>query len=97
MDRDTVLSEIYTALGRVNELREPDSQIACSPDTILFGQAGSLDSLGLVSLLMDVEEAVSARAGRPLMLTDEHAMAQRRNPFRTVGSLADFVLDRLSA
>lgn len=95
MDRVTILEEIYTALRRANELREPDAQIACAEDTVLFGAAGALDSLGLVSLLMDVEEAISTRSGSPLALADEHAMSQRRNPFRTVGSLADYVLIRL--
>lgn len=95
MDRTTVLAEIYTALRRANELREPDAQIACAEDTVLFGAAGALDSLGLVSLLMDVEEAISTRSGTPLVLADEHAMSQRRNPFRTVGALANYVLIRL--
>ena len=97
MDRGVVLDEVYGAIRRANELRELDSRIACAEDTILYGSGGSLDSLGLVSLLMDVEEAVSARSGRPLVLTDEHAMSQRRNPFRTVGSLTDYVLERLNS
>ena len=95
MDRAAVLEEIQGAIRRANELREPDARIACAEDTILYGPSGSLDSLGLVSLLMDVEEAVSARSSRPLVLTDEHAMSQRRNPFRTVASLTDYVLERL--
>lgn len=97
MDRAVVLEEIYGAIQRTNELREPDARIACAEDPILYGPGGSLDSLGLVSLLMDVEEAVSARTGRPLILADEHAMSQRHNPFRTVGSLSDYVLERLNA
>ena len=96
MDRHAVLGEIYSAIRRANELREADAHIACAEDTVLFGAAGSLDSLGLVALLIDVEEAVSDRAGTPTPLTDEHALSQRRNPFRTVGSLADFVVERLN-
>jgi hypothetical protein len=97
MERDGVLEEIYTAVRRANELREPDAQVACAEDTVLYGPAGSLDSLGLVSLLMDVEEAVGTRAGTALTLTDEHAMSMHRNPFRTIGSLADYVVLRLNS
>src|SRR5262245_27967804 len=95
VNRDTVLEEIYSAIRRTNELRAPDAQIPCTPETVLYGAEGNLDSLGLVSLLMDVEEGIGARTGTPLVLTDEHAMSQRRNPFRTIGSLADYVLERL--
>ncbi len=97
MDRNAVLNEIYTALENVNKLREPHEQIACNPDTVLYGATGSLDSLGLVSLLMDIESSVSACSGKSLMLIDEHAMSQRRNPFRSVSSLADYILDRLGS
>jgi acyl carrier protein len=97
MDREAVLREIYDAIRRVNELREPGDRLACAEDTVLYGPGGALDSLGLVSLLLDVEEAVNARSGQSLVLADEHAMAQRRNPFRDVGSLADYVTARLDA
>ncbi len=95
MERGEVLEDIYGAIRRVNELRESDARIPCAEETVLYGPEGVLDSLGLVSLLMDVEESVSTRAATPLALTDEHAMSQRRNPFRTVGALTDYVLNRL--
>ena len=40
-----------------------DDQIACEEETVLYGQAGRLDSLNLVSLILDVEEAVNERTG----------------------------------
>jgi acyl carrier protein len=67
----------------------------CAEATVLYGREGGLDSLGLVSLILDVEEAVNAQTGRGLVLADEKALAQRRSPFRTVESLADYVMARL--
>jgi hypothetical protein len=49
----------------------------------LFGSGSPLDSLGLVALVIDIEEAFADR-GIALSLTDERAMSQHRNPFRTV-------------
>lgn len=95
MNRDDVVHCIYKSLGRVNELRDPDRRLACSEETALYGDAGGLDSLTLVSLIMDVEEAVNDRTGGGLVLADERAMSQRRNPFRDVRSLADYVVARL--
>jgi acyl carrier protein len=95
MIRDNVVTAIYAAIRSANELRAAEDQLACAEDTVLYGSSGSLDSLGLVSLILDVEEAVNAQAGQKLVLADAHAMSQKRNPFRHVRSLADYVMDRL--
>jgi len=97
VDRDVVVREIYQAIGGINELRDPGDRIACSEETVLYGSGGALDSLGLVSLILDVEQAVNERSGMSLVLADAQAMAQRRNPFRDVRSLADYVMSRLGA
>ncbi len=61
------------------------------PDTVLFGEGGVLDSLALVSLIADLEVAVEERLGVPVTLADERAMSRRRSPFRTAGTLTEFV------
>jgi hypothetical protein len=95
--RDAVVREIYQALSRINELRGPDDRIACDEETVLYGSGGALDSLGLVSLILDVELAVNDLTGGSLVLADAQAMAQRRNPFRDVRSMVDYVMSRLGA
>lgn len=95
MNRDEIVAAIFRAIGRANELREPDQQIACSEDSGLFGPEGGLDSMELVSLVLDVEEAVNAASGVRLVLADERAMARQRSPFRDVRSLTDYVQERL--
>jgi acyl carrier protein len=96
MNRDEVVLEIYTAIAHANEMRSTDDQIAAAEETGLYGPGGSLDSLGLVSLVLDVEASVNARMGTNLVLADERAMAVGRNPFRDVRSLADYVMSRLA-
>lgn len=95
MHRNQVLEIISDAVRHANDLRAPDEQLACGETTPLYGQSGTLDSLGLVSLILDVEEAVNEQTGRNLVLADERAMAQHHNPFLTVGSLANYIMVRL--
>lgn len=61
----------------------------------LFGTGGLLDSLGLVTAILEVEQQVNDRAGTELTLADDRAMSQKNSPFRTIGRLADYVLERL--
>jgi acyl carrier protein len=57
----------------------------------LYGQDGVLDSLGLVSFVVAVEQAVQERLGIQVALADDRAMSQRHSPFRTVGSLVEYI------
>jgi acyl carrier protein len=59
-------------------------------DTALFGKDGLFDSLGLVSLVLAVEEAIEDEHGAVVSLADERAMSQTRSPFRTIGSLVEY-------
>ena len=61
-----------------------------SENTRLFGRDGVLDSMGLVTLIIAVEQAIEDRYDASIGLADEKAMSQERSPYRTVASLADY-------
>jgi acyl carrier protein len=63
--------------------------------TVLLGQDGLLDSLGLVNLLVDVEQTLEEETGTALIIGDDRAVSASHSPFRTVGSLADYAMDLL--
>jgi hypothetical protein len=63
--------------------------------TVLLGEDGLLDSLGLVNLLVVVEQTLEEQTGAALTIGDDRAVSARHSPFRTVGSLADYALDLL--
>lgn len=65
-----------------------DGQLA--EDTVLFGKDGALDSMGLVTLIIAVEQAIEDRFDTSIGLADEKAMSQAKSPYRSVGSLADY-------
>lgn len=60
-------------------------------DTRLFGGNSPLDSTALVSLIVEVEQQVNDKTGGNVVIADDRAMSQSRSPFRTVGSLADYI------
>ena len=93
MVRNDAVQVIIAALRTAVEPGAADA--AFREDTVLYGAGGRLDSLGLVSLILEVEAAVNAETGQKLVLADAHAMSQKRSPFRNVGSLADYVIARL--
>lgn len=73
----------------LNTLKQPSAESA------LYGNDGVLDSMALVNLIADVEEAVSEQFGAAIALADEKAMSARNSPFLNVKTLAQAVLERI--
>jgi len=65
-------------------------------ETRLFGANALLDSVTLVSLLVEVEQQINDTIGTEILLADDRAMSQKHSPFRNIGTLADYVLMLLS-
>jgi len=90
LDRPAIIGIVLNALENANAGRDEQSRLTVSPDAPLFGSESTLDSLGLVALLIDIEDAFAAE-GRTITLSDERALSQRRSPFRTVASLTYYL------
>ena len=78
----------------LKELQEQDDELRtafCHSDTKIFGRQGLLDSNGLVSLIVELEEKIEDEFGVSLILADERAMSQKKSPFKSVLSLAQYI------
>jgi acyl carrier protein len=51
---------------------------APGPQTALYGGDGSLDSMALVNLIADIEEALAEKFGASIALADEKAMSAKK-------------------
>jgi acyl carrier protein len=91
MTRAQIVSLIVERLRDLDAGAQRPAPVDASQETALFGPEGILDSLGLVALIVDVEEAIAERTGLAITLGDDRAVSQRSSPFRTVGSLAEYI------
>lgn len=91
LDRQAVVELILAALQDVLAGAEGEP---VTPDetTRLIGRASVLDSMGLVTLIVEVEQRLEADHDLVVVLADDRAMSQTRSPFLSVGTLADYVL-----
>jgi len=65
--------------------------------TPLLGEGAPIDSLGLVSVIVQVEESLRSVDGIDVTLVDEKAMSQRNSPFRSVGALSTYAMECAAA
>ena len=84
-------SIIINSIKELNEELPEDKQIELTSDVVLFGIGGKLDSLGLVNLLVIIEQNIEDNYGVSITIADEKAMSQKHSPFKTVSTLNKFI------
>jgi len=90
-----VESIIFQAIETLNKERGSDEQIDIGPGTALFGPNALLNSLELVSVIVDIETLFADKFGRPVSLTDDKAMERDPVPFVSVSTLTGYILELL--
>lgn len=90
MQESSIIQIVLDALEQLNQVRDTNNQIDISDQTELYGTQGSLDSMELVGVLIDIEDAMQDE-GFDISLSDERAMSQTQSPFRNVQSLATYI------
>ena len=91
MDRNKILNLVLACANEINEERSIDDQIIIDENLLLLGDGSLLDSLAIVSIIVDIEAAISREFGRPLLLTDNRAMSQASSPFLNIRTLVDYI------
>lgn len=92
--RDIISQIVSTTIEEFNSVYQQKIPIELKEETPLYGKNGVLDSLGLVSLIVMIEQAIEDKLEVSIILADERAMSQKTSPFLKVGLLVDYI-DRL--
>jgi acyl carrier protein len=91
LEKGEIREVIYASMKVINEQRDRGDRLELKEDTCLFGRESKLDSLGLVNLIVDIEQRLSDGFGIEISLTDERAMSPEDSPFVNVKSLTDYI------
>ena len=95
IEKQAILELVLAAVQSLNEELDPSRQLQLAEDTLLFGEGSDLDSLSLVSVIVDIETAVADQFGEPISLTDDKAMSRPVSPYTHVGALVDYIFELL--
>jgi acyl carrier protein len=86
-----ILEAIYNAIEQVNRDNPDGAPVRKDLATALYGSASDLDSLGLINLVVAVEQQIEQDFHVAITLADDRALSQQTSPFSTVQTLADYV------
>jgi len=82
---------IYEALDEAMESLPKKFNYEKKLSTNLFGGDGMLDSLGLVSFLICLEQKIEDHYNIEITIANEKAMSLKNSPFRSVKSLQNYL------
>ncbi len=93
MDRVELVTIMKNLLRSAVDEEGQYNEIEIADETPLVGGGAVLSSVGLVSYVLDVETAVAESFDEHVTLVNEQALSRRHSPFRTVSTLADYVVE----
>ena len=87
---EIILSCLRETLSEINEENNPP-QDSLNTSIHLIGRQAVLDSMGLVTAIVNIEQKLNEDYGLTITIADERALSQKNSPFRTVKSLCDYI------
>jgi len=87
---EMAISVVHSAIDELNQQFAEENRLEKTPEAILLGDAGRLDSLGFVNLIALVEERCEESFGVPISITDSLGTWDA-DRLMTVGDLVDYV------
>ncbi len=93
MTKQEITAIVINQVEQLNETFSEVQKIIVNENTVLFGNGSSIDSLSLVSIIVDLEMLFSDEYGFDISLTDDRAMIREISPFDSVTSLVDYIFE----
>ena len=91
MDKNKIKEIVITNVKSLVETLPADQQFTVDENTVLFGEKSTVDSLSLVSIIVDIETSFSVDYGHDISLTDDRAMTRKISPFESVRNMVDYI------
>jgi acyl carrier protein len=91
MDKQEIFEIVINQVNELKDTLPDDQQFEVNKDTVLFGNNSKIDSLSLVSVIVDLEGLFSSEYDFDISLTDDRAMTREVSPFDNVVSLVDYI------
>lgn len=82
---------VFDVIDQMNHEFTEEEALDKSPSMVLFGPGGRLDSLGLVDLVMRIQEAILDEYDVAVAVANEQVLSSDESPLRTVESLIQHV------
>lgn len=92
-----VMAIIKSAIEQQTVLLEEPINLSQGDDSPLYGENATIDSITLVSILLEVEAGLREKLEIETQLADTGDLASSARPFATLGTFCAYVMQRCAA
>lgn len=92
MNHETILKVIHDSIDELNETFAPLIPLGKSPETVIYGDGGVLDSLGFVNFVSILEEKCESDLGLSVSISDSPDSGGDADPLRSIATLTDYLV-----
>ena len=93
MNREQILGNVISCVKDLVDTFPEVQKFEVTEQTRLFGSGSQIDSLSLVTMIVDLEMKFADEFNYDLSLTDDRAMAREVSPFTSISSLTDYIYE----
>ena len=86
-----VTKVVYKAVDEINQLLPQDKKVKKSLETVLLGKSAALDSLGLVNLIVEIEQGIQENFNSSINLADQRSFAGQKTPLQNINALIEYL------
>jgi D-alanine--poly(phosphoribitol) ligase subunit 2 len=88
---------VFDCIDQLNRQLPAEGKLSKADDSVLAGESGMLDSLGLITLCVNIEQGLSDKLGTQCAVLDELMIEHPEHPFRTVGTMVQWIAQHAQA
>ena len=86
-----ITDAVYAVIDSYNLENPGQKPVVKSLETALYGSSSEVDSLGLINLVVAVEQQIEEVFHQAVTLADDRALDQQVVPFSTVSTLVEYI------
>jgi acyl carrier protein len=92
MQREEIVKIVFESLNVINSMRSRNQgKLPLDEETRLLGENSKLDSLGLVTLLIDIEQRLVEKYSLSVDLLEEQTASSEKKYLSSVKTLIDYI------
>ncbi|HTZ11659.1 MAG TPA: hypothetical protein VMD04_04720 [Candidatus Margulisiibacteriota bacterium] len=91
LDKKEISNLVIKSLREVNRILGKNEQLKIGKNMDIYGGKSRLDSMGLVNLLVDLEQRLAKEGGIEISIMDAKAFSMKNSPFKNLSTLVDFI------
>jgi acyl carrier protein len=95
MNRKHIVDIIVASIEETGGLMPGAPLDNLNDSTTIAGPGGFVDSIGLTLLALEIEEQLNNQLPQSVSINDDCTMVLQPSPFRTVRTLADYVMSQI--